>query len=36
MANFGDVVRLLVERKGVAGVQLAQDIGIAASDSPAT
>lgn len=28
MANFGDVVRQLMERKGVTGVQLAQDIGI--------
>ncbi len=31
MADFGDAVRLLMERKGVTGVQLAQDIGITAT-----
>lgn len=31
MAKFGEVVRQLMERKGVTGVQLAQDIGITAT-----
>lgn len=31
MTDFGDVVRQLMERKGVTGVQLAQDIGITAT-----